>query len=89
MIVYRHPEYKDREIVSNVHRAFPYKYYLKILGNNTFNNYIAVVSNTELNSGKLSNIIIEENNKQKAYKTVSVSIMDIKDKKIDVFTVKQ
>ena len=89
MIVCRHTEYKDKEIVSNIHRAFPYKYYLRILGNNAFNNYIAVVSNTELNTSKLSNIIIEENNKQKAYKTVSVSIIDIKDKEIDVFTVKQ
>lgn len=96
MVIHRNKKFNNKIPVHMIHRQFPYKYYLKIIGNNSLGDVIAVVSNTELDTKLLNriNMTIDDAliNKRFAfedehigYKTELVSIMEVKNMSVYVF----
>lgn len=100
MVLQRNNDYIDKTPVSLIHKQFPYKYYLKILGNNSLGDYIAVISDSEIKENELQHIELTledslmprkiiDNTFYIGYKTKLINIVDIMDKSMYIFNVRE
>ena len=96
VVIQRNEKFNTRIPVHVVHRQFPYKYYLKIIGNNSLGDVIAVVSNTELDTKLLNRVNMTTDDaliskrfaledEHIGYRTELLSIMEVKNMSVYVF----